>query len=82
MGDRLPEFLYSAFVNSGREVAGSDVPNWASLSSSERERWEQVAGRARGHMLEQFFGSMRTFEAEHPEDPGSVLIAMHRTWKR
>lgn len=82
MGDRLAEFLYSTFVNSGREVAGSDVPNWASLPIADRERWEQVATRARSHMLDQVFGSLRTFEAEYPEDPGSVLTAMHRTWKR
>lgn len=49
MGDSitLAQELYTTFVNSGEEVAGSDVPNWASLPSSDRERWEQVAARAR-----------------------------------
>lgn len=47
MGDNLAQLLYTAFVNSGHEVAGSDVPDWASLPAVDRERWEQVATRAR-----------------------------------
>ena len=64
MGDRLAEFLYATFINGGQLVAGSDVPNWASLPVADRERWQQVAERARNHVTDQLFMTLDSIDKE------------------
>ena len=78
MGDRLAEHLYTRYVNSGSQVAGSDVPNWASLPSVDRERWEQVAALARQIMVARFHDSIDEVERQGV----SELDAMRERWKR
>ena len=64
MGDRLAEFLYTTYCNAIGKVAGSDVPNWASLPSSERDTWLQVADRARRHVTDQIFATLESIDKE------------------
>jgi TRAP-type C4-dicarboxylate transport system substrate-binding protein len=73
MGDNLAQLLYTTFVNSGNEVAGSDVPNWASLPSADRERWEQVATRARRHVTDQIFATLDSVESDLNAADGVVI---------
>lgn len=59
MGDNLAQELYRAFCNASGLVAGSgDVPNWASMPSSQREVWEQVATKARNEMAARFVAEL------------------------
>ena len=64
MGDDLARLLYTAFINASDGVAGGDVPNWASLPVAERERWEQVATKARNEMAQRFVRDMRAATEE------------------
>lgn len=82
MGDRLAEFLYTTFVSSSGQVAGGDVPGWGNLSSDQRDAWEQVAARARGHLLGQVFTSLDTYLSQHPDDPAQAVAALRKAWGR
>jgi hypothetical protein len=66
VGDNLAEQLYRVFCTQSGLVPGSgEVPNWASMPSSQRYVWEQVAAAARNEMHDRFVRDMRDATVAH-----------------
>lgn len=64
MVKNLASELYGVFVAASGKVAGSDVPNWASLPPAEREVWEQIAARAETRCEVAFFAVVNAIEGD------------------
>lgn len=76
------EQLYKAFTDAGRSVAGSDIPNWASLPGEDREVWEEVATKARRAHDARFANAIENTMAEFGGDANDAIAKLRERYGR
>lgn len=83
MGDNLPELLYRAWANGmGLSYGSDETPGWNNLTTVERDSWEQVAVKARGHVRAQVIAEIESLRDQASDDWDHMLFALRAGFGR